>query len=75
MDELTTAQKKILRFIQEYKRGYNPTIREIAQNCGYSSIATIQVHLVNLESKGYITRQTGLARSIRVCKPLPEESR
>ena len=67
MEELTSAQKRVLGTVKEYHvlKGYPPSIREIAQSLGYKSTKAVHVHLKNLEEKGYIRRSSG-ARSIEI---------
>jgi repressor LexA len=69
-NELTPKQRLILRQIRRLVRYYEmpPTIRELANVCGYSSTSAM-AHQVNaLEQKGYITTRPRLARSIRVTR-------
>lgn len=64
-------QGQILDFIRQYiqSKGSAPTLREIANAIGVSSLATVHEHLVTLEEKGLIKRSTGKTRAIE----LPEE--
>ncbi|HEX2906286.1 MAG TPA: winged helix-turn-helix transcriptional regulator [Phototrophicaceae bacterium] len=54
-------------FIRDYirQRGFAPSIRNIADGC-YMSPGNVHRYLDRLEWKGYITRQPGVARSIRL---------
>lgn len=52
----------IQKFIAEYK--YSPTVREICNGVGLRSTSTVSVHLNTLESKGYITKNETIPRSI-----------
>lgn len=63
---LYKRQRKIVEFIQQHiqTHGVAPTLREIADAMGLSSLATVHEHLVSLESKGIIKRKTGRIRSI-----------
>lgn len=65
---LTKRQKEILdyinNFIQEY--GYAPSYREIGQNFGLSSTATVCEHIQALEAKGYLKTDHNEARSIEI---------
>jgi len=65
---LYKRQKQILDFINQYiqKNGWAPTLRQIAQAIGVSSLATIHEHLQTLEKKGVLKRYTGLVRGIEV---------
>lgn len=68
MDKLTPRQDDTLKFIKEKiaKNGYPPTVREIGKFLGLSSPATIQVHLSNLEDKGYIKKGGNKSRAIEL---------
>lgn len=65
---LYKRQKQILRFIRDYieKYGYSPTLGEIAEAIGVSSLATIHEHLQTLSKKGVIRRYDGAVRGIEV---------
>jgi len=65
---LTKKQAEILSFITSYvkENGYSPTYREIADELGTGSTATIHEHIKNLETKGYLTCRGDVARSIEV---------
>src|SRR5438270_10108252 len=64
---LTDKQEKILRFVVAYvnDKGYPPSIREIGNSFGISSLRGVTVHLDALERKGYIKRAS-TSRSITV---------
>lgn len=59
-------QGQILDFIKQHiqTQGSAPTLREIADALGVSSLATVHEHLVTLEEKGLIKRRSGKTRSI-----------
>lgn len=61
-------QKEILDLIAKTidKYGYAPTLTEIAQNLGLSSLATVHEHLAALEKKGLIRRYRGAVRGIEL---------
>jgi repressor LexA len=61
-------QKQILDYISENinKYGYAPTLTEIADFLGLSSLATVHEHLAVLEKKGLIRRYRGAVRGIEV---------
>lgn len=46
--------------------GVPPTVREICAATGLKSTSTVHAHLKTLERLGYITREAGHNRSIRV---------
>ncbi len=61
-------QKEILDLISKSidKYGYAPTLTEIAQELGLSSLATVHEHLTALEKKGLIRRYRGAVRGIEL---------
>jgi repressor LexA len=67
-DSLTETQKAILQVILQSKArsGIVPSMREIAEGVGLSSVASVSYQLENLEEKGYIRRQDNLSRNVEV---------
>lgn len=65
---LYRRQRQILDYIKQYveKYGFAPTLAEIAQAIGVSSLATVHEHLQALEQKGVIKRFNGAIRGIEV---------
>ncbi len=63
---LTPRQSQILAFIRDCaeERGGVPSLREIMEEFGFSSTATVASHLDLLEKKGVISRQAGRSRNI-----------
>jgi len=72
---LYKRQKEILNFIvrQIDKVGSAPTLVEIADQFGLSSLATVHEHLSVLEKKGFIRRYKGAVRGIEVLGISDEE--
>lgn len=67
MEHLTKSQQKVYDFLrQKVSGGVPPTVREICAATGLRSTSTVHAHLKTLERLGYITREAGLNRSIRV---------
>lgn len=65
--ELTKSQQKVYDFLKEKtETGVPPTVREICQATGLTSTSTVHAHLKTLEKHGYIRRDAGLNRSIRI---------
>jgi repressor LexA len=75
--KLTKRQRQILDFINEFMsdKGYSPSIREIGENFGLSSPATIHQHLKNLKDKGFLTSGYNEARAIELTQVDPIWSR
>jgi repressor LexA len=62
---ISPRQVTILQFIREsvQRRGYPPSLREIAQAVGLASQSTVSYHLSALVKKGYLSRGPGLPRT------------
>src|SRR4051812_48428178 len=71
---LTKRQKEFVDYLDGYigKHGYAPTLEEIGQHFGLSSLATIHKHLTNLEQKGLIRRKWNRSRALEV---VPQQRR
>ncbi|MGE0682628.1 MAG: transcriptional repressor LexA [Candidatus Binatia bacterium] len=69
---LTPRQERLLRIIEESvaKRGYAPTLQEMAHTMGIASLQGVKDHLAALERKGYLNRFPGRRRAITVTHPL-----
>ena len=65
---LTDRQASVLAFLKDHleKRGFPPTMREIARHLRLRGPKGIQKHLAALETKGYIRRRPGLSRAMEV---------
>jgi repressor LexA len=74
MKGLTKAQERILSAIQRRLQLAEPppTYRELAEEMGCASTATVRDHLAALERKGYIERGGGRARGIRLLASAPK---
>lgn len=70
---LYRRQKQILDFIKQFvqKNGYSPTLQQIADAIGVSSLATVHEHLGAMAKKKVIKKFTGAVRGIEI---LQEES-
>jgi len=68
MATLTKRQKQLLDFVDGYikQHGYSPTLQEVGEYFGLSSLATVHKHMRNLELKGFIRRQHNHSRSTEV---------
>lgn len=69
-------QKQILDFLMQYidASGYAPTLKQIAQALGVSSLATVHEHLQALEKKGLIRRKSGSTRGIVLTDHIPQSN-
>ncbi len=69
---LTKRQREVFEYINKFIQGhrYSPSLREIAQGTGISSLATIHKHLRNLEGKGVIRRIANRGRALEITPEL-----
>ncbi len=65
---LTKRQRQILDFIGKFieESGYSPSLEEIAQHFGLSSVATVHKHVSRLIEKGLARRGWNVNRSIEL---------
>lgn len=65
---LYRRQRQIVDFIAQYiqKNGYSPTLQNIADAIGVSSLATVHEHLEALVKKGVIKKYEGAVRGIEL---------
>lgn len=75
MDMLTQKQQEILEFVSRSTEevGYPPSVREIAERFDVN-VNAIQRHLEALMKKGYLTREEGKGRALKVVKDLIQSS-
>jgi repressor LexA len=68
MATLTKRQKQLVDYLENYinEHGYAPTLAEVGEFFGLSSLATVHKHLKNLESKGFIHRQHNHSRALEI---------
>ena len=66
--KLTRRQRQILDFINDFqsRAGYAPSYREIGEELGLSSPATVHEHIQALVAKGFLTNDYNRARSIEL---------
>jgi len=71
--ELTRNQRKVLDFLKSYikKKGFPPTLREIASHFGLRGPRAPQKTLAILERKGYLRKVPGGSRAIEIQGMLP----
>jgi len=65
---LYRRQRELLEFLKQFihKNGFSPTLQEIAEAMGVSSLATVHEHLQSLVKKGLIKRFEGAVRGIEI---------
>ncbi len=70
MATLTKRQKQLVDYLENYinEQGYAPTLAEVGEYFGLSSLATVHKHLRNLELKGFIKRQHNHSRALEMAE-------
>lgn len=70
IEQLTKKQREILNFILDFQGSheYAPSVREIAEQLGVSSPATVHEHLRALVKKGYVNVRGGVARGLELTR-------
>lgn len=68
MSELKQIEKDILDYIKTTinDEGYSPSVRDISTALNIKSTSTVHLYLHRLEEKGYIQKEPGKSRTIRV---------
>jgi repressor LexA len=71
---LSDRQIRILDVLEVFqqKHGYPPSIREICDKTSISSTSVVNYYLDQLQDMGYIERDEGVSRGIRLVKPAAE---
>lgn len=64
--QLTKRQRQILGFIKRNSRMCGPTVREIGEAMGISSLNGVVFHIRALERKGHIRKTQRVSRGIEV---------
>lgn len=72
----TKKQKLLLEFIESFiaEHGYSPSYREIMNGVGYTSVATVALHINNLVKRGHLVKRDNSARSLEPTKAVIEQS-
>jgi repressor LexA len=65
---LAPKQAEVLAYIESEisRQGRPPTYRDIARHCGYDAVGTVQDHVRALIRKGFLQKEPGVARGIRL---------
>lgn len=64
----TKKQRALLEFIAQFisENGYSPCYREIMTGLGYTSVATVSLHVTSLIKRGHLQKRDRSARSLEV---------
>ncbi len=68
MKKLNASEKRVYDCIAESiaLRGYAPSVRDLCDELGYKSTSTVHLYLRRLEELGYIRKEDGKSRAIRL---------
>lgn len=68
MAALNEKEQRIFDYIKEniLKNGYSPSIRDIRRDLDIKSTSTVHTYLEKLEKKGYIQKENGKSRTLRI---------
>ena len=75
MIPLDPKEQAIFDYIKENikKNGYSPSIRDIRTALNIKSTSTVHTYLERLERKGYIQKENGKSRTLRIEGLMPDE--
>lgn len=64
----TKKQQELLLFIDHFigEHGYSPSYREVMDGLGYTSVATVALHINSLIARGHLVKRGRSARSLEV---------
>lgn len=70
----TKKQHELLEYLRDFikQHGYSPSYREIMKGCGYTSVATVALHVNNLITRGHVVKRSKSARSLEVVAKIEE---
>jgi repressor LexA len=65
---LTKRQRQILDYLERFiaQHGYSPSLQEIGENFGLSSVATVHKHVQHLVDKGLVRKSWNRSRSVEL---------
>ena len=65
-EKLTRVMDYIRKFTEE--NGYTPSVREIGQECGIKSTATVHSYIEKLQNRGYLNKTDNKKRAVTIGK-------
>ena len=73
MDNLNAREKQILEYIAGTVRekGYSPSVRDIKAALSIRSTSTVHTYLLRMEEKGYLVKEEGKSRTLRLGPSYP----
>lgn len=75
-NRLTDKEQSVYNYITDIikRDGYSPSVRDIKEALSIKSTSTVHSYLERLEKKGYIQKETGKSRTLRV-EPIVEQTK
>lgn len=72
----TKKQQELLAYIGQFitEHGYSPSYREIMNGLGYTSVATVSLHVQSLIKRGHLRKRDHSARSLEVVQRTDAEA-
>lgn len=76
MEKLKPKEQKIYDYIAKSLRenGYAPSVRDICRDLGYKSTSTVHMYLNRLDLLGYISKEDGKSRAVKLVGNTPKVS-
>lgn len=73
MEKLKPKEQKIYDYIAKSMRenGYAPSVRDICRDLGYKSTSTVHMYLNRLDLLGYISKDDGKSRALKLVGDTP----
>ncbi len=74
MEKLKPKEQKIYDYIAKSVRenGYAPSVRDICRDLGYKSTSTVHMYLNRLDLLGYISKDDGKSRALKLVGNTPK---
>ncbi len=68
---LTRRQRQVFDVVRTFitRKGYSPSLEEIGDALGLSSVATVHRHVAQLTEKGFLRKDPHRSRSVEVVEP------
>lgn len=76
MEKLKPKEQKIYDYIVKSvsENGYAPSVRDICRDLGYKSTSTVHMYLNRLDLLGYISKEDGKSRAVKLIGDTPRVS-
>lgn len=68
MKTLSDREQQLLQYVKQtiLENGYSPSVRDIQRALGFKSTSTVHAYLNRLEMEGYLQKENGKSRTLRV---------